>query len=102
MGHPERVSQQRRGNYVSTATAAGALTAADRCDRCGAQAYIRATLDSGLDLLFCAHHFHENESRLREVSARIHDESNRLAGVPATAALEERRLPRSGLARIRT
>lgn len=28
------------------------LTAADRCDRCGAQAYVR--LDNGL--LFCAHH----------------------------------------------
>jgi hypothetical protein len=74
---------------VSTATA-GALTAADRCDRCGAQAYIRATLDSGFDLLFCAHHFHENEARLREVAIHIQDESDRLAEVPATAALEER------------
>ena len=75
---------------MSTATAAGALTAADRCDRCGAQAYVRATLDSGLDLLFCAHHFHENEGRLREIAVRIHDESDRLAAVPATATLEER------------
>jgi hypothetical protein len=75
---------------VSTATTAPQLTAADRCDRCGAQAYVRATLDSGLDLLFCAHHFHENEARLREVSVRIHDESDRLAAVPATATLEER------------
>ena len=32
-----------------------ALTAFDRCDSCGAQAYIRVTLASG-DLLFCAHH----------------------------------------------
>ncbi len=75
---------------MSTATTMSELTAADRCDRCGAQAYVRATLDSGLDLLFCAHHFHENEARLREVAIRIHDESNRLAVVPATAALEER------------
>ena len=90
MGHPRKGVAAERGKHVSTATATGALTAADRCDRCGAQAYVRATLDSGLDLLFCAHHFHENESRLREVSARIHDESNRLVAVPATAALEER------------
>ena len=75
---------------MSTAIAASELTAADRCDRCGAQAYVRATLDSGFDLLFCAHHFHENEARLREVAVRIQDESDRLANVPATAALEER------------
>ncbi len=75
---------------MTTAIAAGELTAADRCDRCGAQAYVRATLDSGLDLLFCAHHFHENEARLRQIAVMIHDESNRLAAVPATATLEER------------
>ena len=75
---------------MSTAIAASELTAADRCDRCGAQAYVRATLDSGFDLLFGAHHFHENEARLREVAVRIQDESDRLANVPATAALEER------------
>jgi len=75
---------------VSTTTFAGELTAADRCDRCGAQAYVRATLDSGFDLLFCAHHFHENEVRLRQIATRIHDESNRLIEIPATAALEER------------
>jgi len=75
---------------VSTATTAGELTAADRCDRCGAHAYVRATLDSGLELLFCAHHFHENELRLREIAIRIHDESDRLAAIPATAGLEER------------
>jgi ribosomal protein S14 len=66
------------------------LTVADRCDRCGAQAYVRVTMESGLDLLMCAHHFRENEDRLRTVAASIHDESERLASVPATAAVEER------------
>ena len=33
-----------------------ALTTADRCDRCGAQAYVRITLRNGGELLFCAHH----------------------------------------------
>ncbi|HKC29803.1 MAG TPA: hypothetical protein VKB75_17440 [Jatrophihabitans sp.] len=66
------------------------LSAADRCDRCGAQAYVRATMESGLDLLWCAHHFRENETRLREIAVSIQDESERLASVPATAALEER------------
>lgn len=73
-----------------TTTFASPLTAADRCDRCGAQAYVRATMESGFDLLLCAHHFRENETRLREVAAAIHDESERLADVPATAALDER------------
>ena len=75
---------------MTTAIAASELTAADRCDRCGAQAYVQATMESGFDLLLCAHHFHENETRLREVAVMIHDESDRLVEVPATAALEER------------
>lgn len=70
--------------------AASQLTATDRCDRCGAQAYVRVTMDSGFDLLMCAHHFHDNEARLREIAVEILDESERLAEVPATAAVEER------------
>ncbi len=75
---------------MTTAIAASPLTAADRCDRCGAQAYVRATMESGFDLLLCAHHFRENEIRLREVAVSIRDESERLAYAPPTAALEER------------
>ena len=70
--------------------AASPLTAADRCDRCGAQAYVRATMGSGFDLLLCAHHFRENESKLREIAVSIHDESDRLASVPGSAMPEER------------
>lgn len=33
-----------------------ALSAADRCDRCGARAYVRAALPGGSELLFCKHH----------------------------------------------
>ena len=65
------------------------LTAVDRCDRCGAQAYVRTTLVSGSDLLFCAHHWHENETRLREIALEIQDETERLAEVAPTVALEE-------------
>ena len=32
------------------------LNALDRCDRCGAQAYVRAVLLNGGELMFCAHH----------------------------------------------
>lgn len=54
------------------------LTAADRCDRCGAQAYFRAELTSGLDLLFCAHHGRENRPKLEAANAKIVDETARL------------------------
>lgn len=74
---------------MTTSIAAIPLTATDRCDRCGAPAYVRATMTSGFDLLFCAHHWRENESQLREIGAAIHDESERLVSVPAAAALEE-------------
>jgi hypothetical protein len=51
-----------------------ALNAADRCDRCGAQAIARATLASGSALLFCGHHLRAHEAGLRAASARIvHD-----------------------------
>ncbi len=54
------------------------LNALDRCDRCGAQAYVRATLLSGGELIFCAHHGKEYAEKLKEVSFRIHDESEKL------------------------
>ncbi|MBA2418802.1 MAG: hypothetical protein WKF83_04025 [Nocardioidaceae bacterium] len=62
-----------------------ALNAADRCDRCGAQAYVRAELTNGGELLFCAHHAREHEDKLREIAVTIHDETSRLAETPATA-----------------
>jgi hypothetical protein len=46
------------------------LTAADRCDRCGAAAQVRAILKGG-ELLFCGHHAREHEAKLKEVSADI-------------------------------
>ncbi|HEY8480373.1 MAG TPA: hypothetical protein VIL71_11125 [Spirillospora sp.] len=66
------------------------LTVADRCDRCGAQAYVRAVFVGGGDLLFCAHHGRKYAEALRANGAEIHDESNRLHETPATAPLEER------------
>jgi hypothetical protein len=76
---------------VTTAVAPGrSLTAADRCDRCGAQAYIRVELSSGGELLFCAHHGRAHADKLRDVALTIHDETERLDETPATASLDER------------
>jgi hypothetical protein len=76
---------------VTTAVAPGpALTAEDRCDRCGAQAYIRVELSGGGELLFCAHHGREHADKLRSVALNIQDETERLTETPATATGEER------------
>jgi len=59
------------------------LSAADRCDRCGAQAYVRVGLAYGAELLFCAHHGQQHGDRLRDVAIFIDDESDRLTEVPS-------------------
>ncbi len=53
------------------------LTALDRCDRCGAQAYLRVELAIG-ELLFCAHHAREHEAKIQEVAVSVHDETHKL------------------------
>jgi hypothetical protein len=51
------------------------FTALDRCDRCGAQAFVRAVLPSGSDLVFCAHHGRQYEAGLIAARAIIRDDS---------------------------
>lgn len=63
----------------ATMTGNETLTAADRCDRCGAQAYLRVTLASGGELLFCAHHARKHSDKLKQVALRIHDETDRIS-----------------------
>ncbi len=51
------------------------LTAADRCDRCGAQAYVLLSVfvrDSGnRELLLCAHDYGLHESQLMHSGVRV-------------------------------
>lgn len=53
------------------------LTAHDRCDSCGSQAYVRVVMDSG-ELLFCAHHAKKHHEKLSPMAREWHDESHRL------------------------
>jgi len=46
------------------------LTAADRCDRCGAAAKMRAIMQNG-DVLFCRHHGQEHLPKLVEVAVDV-------------------------------
>lgn len=48
-----------------------ALTAQDRCDSCAAEALRRVELASGLELLFCEHHYQKNAAKLLEAEARV-------------------------------
>ena len=56
---------------ITTPPIAMPLTTADRCDRCGAAARVRATLPTGGELLFCRHHFNEHEARLVDLGATV-------------------------------
>ncbi|MDR1440794.1 MAG: hypothetical protein LBJ02_00105 [Bifidobacteriaceae bacterium] len=63
---------------MTTTEHAPRLTALDRCDRCGARAYYRATLMSG-ELLFCGHHGRAALVSLKGQALRIDDFTAELA-----------------------
>lgn len=53
------------------------LTTEDRCDACGAQAYVRVELDSG-ELYFCGHHATKHLDALQGRTRSILDERDRI------------------------
>jgi hypothetical protein len=69
---------------MTTTVAPTPLSAVDRCDRCGAQAYLRVELAGGGDLLFCGHHAREHGDKLREIAVMVHDETGKLVDAPAS------------------
>lgn len=81
----------RNEAVVTTAVAPSstALTAVDRCDRCGAQAYLRVELQTGGELLFCAHHAREHGDKLREIAVNVVDETHKLGDSPAKVSEPE-------------
>ena len=78
-----RGRDREQESETADADLATALTAVDRCDRCGAQAYVRVLLPNHLELLFCAHHSRQYASALTKIAAEIHDETARLARTAA-------------------
>lgn len=71
---------------MTTAVAPAPLTAEDRCDRCGAQAYLRVELASGGELLFCGHHAREHGDALKAIAIHVQDETDKLTDKPAPVA----------------
>lgn len=53
------------------------LNANDRCDECGAEAYVHVLMEKG-DLLFCAHHYSKYETKLADKAVQVIDERHKL------------------------
>ncbi len=70
---------------TSTDSTAPALSVADRCDRCGAQAFVRVVLRNG-DLLFCGHHGRENAVALESVALFVEDGTGTINTKPSPSA----------------
>jgi hypothetical protein len=47
-------------------------------------------LQSGGELLFCAHHAREHGDKLREIAVNLTDETHKLTGTPTSAPDQER------------
>lgn len=62
---------------TGTVTETRELLATDRCDACGAQAYVRVTLPAG-ELLFCGHHARANKAGLSKVALDWDDQTDRI------------------------
>ncbi|MCW2726577.1 MAG: hypothetical protein JWN35_3498 [Frankiales bacterium] len=70
---------------TTTAAAQHVFSALDRCDRCGAQAFVRAVLASG-DLLFCAHHGREYGAALAASALVVEDGTDSINTRPSPSA----------------
>lgn len=53
------------------------MTALDRCDACGAQAYVRVELPYGV-LMFCGHHANAHLEKLSASALSVYDERERI------------------------
>lgn len=62
------------------------LTNADRCDACGAQAFVWVNMPNSQNgLLYCGHHFTKYEVNLRKVAIDFFDERHKI-NVKASAS----------------
>lgn len=64
------------------------LTAIDRCDRCGAQAYHTANKEGFAELLFCGHHHREFSDALWDNGWTVLSDLSPTEPVPASVYTE--------------
>lgn len=60
------------------------LTNADRCDKCGAQALVKAEGVGG-EIFFCGHHYAKNELKLQAWAFVVVDERDKINPKPFAA-----------------
>ena len=70
---------------TATTLAQPSLTIADRCDRCGAQAFFRAVFVSG-ELTFCGHHGRELLVPLQGAAVLVEDATDMINSPPSPSA----------------
>jgi ribosomal protein L37E len=62
------------------------LKVADRCDRCGSQAFVLVKGIAG-ELMFCGHHYAKNEEALVKYSYEIVDERSHINSHSASSPI---------------
>ncbi|WIB65414.1 hypothetical protein [Curtobacterium sp. MCBD17_040] len=65
-------------SITPTATTERTFTSNDRCDACGAQAYVAATFLAS-ELLFCGHHYRKHQNAIEEQAAYVLDRTDTIA-----------------------
>lgn len=61
------------------------LSIADRCDSCGAQAFVRAVFVSG-ELTFCGHHGRQHQAALERTALLFEDATELINAKPSPSA----------------
>jgi hypothetical protein len=69
-------------NAFSSASPERELVVADRCDRCGAQAFMQA-IKGGSDILFCGHHGKFHREALEDQGWVVLDSTYKLNEKPS-------------------
>jgi hypothetical protein len=64
------------------------LNSADRCDRCGAAAYVRVVKNSQ-ELLFCGNHGRKVYSTLTEAGWKVDDQTHRAFARPSAPQTDD-------------
>jgi ribosomal protein L37E len=62
------------------------LKVADRCDRCGSQAFVLVKGISG-ELMFCGHHYTKNQEALENYAYEVVDERNHINATSASSPI---------------
>lgn len=64
-------------NYETSTVETPGLKVADRCDLCGAQAYVEVVMESG-NLMFCAHHARKLRDSYSKTAVEVRDYTDQL------------------------